>query len=98
MSERTVREWKAEGLIGSWKQGSCVRFGEEDVLDCWCRGRREASGLKPGEARERARREWREFLKLRLASFGLRVLEERLERLERLAFEPRIVNQTKEAA
>lgn len=95
-STRTIQEWKSANppVIGHFTEGKNVCFGEEDVIDLWVRMHADARGLKPGEAQEVARRQWRAHMKIRYEDTALRrefeQLKERVDALNAkvVALEP----------
>jgi len=69
VSERTVKRWikQTPPVIAVWRQGRHLMFGEEAVLEAATAGYLAARRLNPGEAKEIARRQWREHLRVRSA-------------------------------
>ncbi len=83
VSIRTVAEWKAERppRLAFWQEGRNVCFGEEAVIDLRARMTMSEGRRSLEEAREIARREWREHLSVRRAESDLRARVLRLEQM-----------------
>lgn len=65
VSRRTVWRWIEERRISYWHQGRNLAFGEEAVIEFRLSNLVRAAGSNAAQARESARREWREHLLLR---------------------------------
>jgi hypothetical protein len=83
VSVRTVAEWKAERppRLAFWQEGRNVCFGEEAVIDLRARMTMSEGRRSLDEARETARREWREHLAVRRPESDLLKRVLRLEQL-----------------
>ncbi len=85
VSVRSVQQWQKLKKIGFWKDGRNVIFGEESIVELRAAGYVASRRLEPGEASARARREWREHLKIRRSeetAERLSIVEDRLAQLE----------------
>jgi hypothetical protein len=91
-SRRTITEWTAtkkngkpvKPLLASWNHDRNPVFGEEDVVRLRAKFYIADEGLAPGEAEARARREWRELLKVRREDALSRELQKVSERMAEL--------------
>jgi hypothetical protein len=89
ISERTGRRWLKERppRLAYWRQGRNQVFGEDAVVELKAESYVTSRRMAPGEAREIARREWREHLHVRQSApitGDLAELRARVERLEKL--------------
>ncbi len=90
ISPREGRRWTQSGAaeISFWREGRKLVFGEEGIVEKRARGYAADRRLEPDEAREIARREWREHQQRRRsigrANNDLEDLRGRVERLEKL--------------
>jgi phage terminase Nu1 subunit (DNA packaging protein) len=87
VSVRTVQAWKnaTPPVITYWQIGRNVMFPEESVIELKVKRSRYSRAMKPGEAQDVARREWREHLKLCRAdqlAYQIADLQNRLSVLE----------------